>query len=91
MERVAVISDKFDVAMNIHKKMFTTVMEKGHMSYRDFNNIINSRNDAFVGDAFDAYGWTYLCGTTVEQYKEDKWIIVMPEMVNIGTIKRKRR
>lgn len=91
MNRVARVFDNFDDAMNAHKKIFTMVIEKGYVTLRDFNNIVNNQDEIFVGDMYDSYGWTYLCGTIVEEYKDDKFIIVMPEMINFGIKKKHRR
>lgn len=91
MNRVARIFDNFDDAMNVHKKIFTMVIEKGYVTLRDFNNIVNNQDEIFVGDMYDTHGWTYLCGTIVEEYKDNKFIIVMPEMIEFGMTKKHRR
>lgn len=99
MNKVAAVFETFDDAMNAHKTIFTLLIEQGFISHRDFINIVYANNhsythvtdpndDIFVSDMYDMMGWTYLCGTTVEEYKNNKYIIVMPEMINFG-MKRK--
>ena len=91
MKKVAMIFDTFDAAMEAHKKVFATIMDKGYVTWRDFNNIITNQDEIFVGDMYDSYGWTYLLGTIVEEYKDNKYIIVMPEMIKLFNKRKIRR
>jgi len=91
MERLAVIFDTFDEAMRVHKQVFTMIIDKGYVTHRDFMNIIMLNNDLYKDDTYDMYGWTYLCGTTVEEFKGDKFIITMPEMIQLYGNRKIRR
>lgn len=102
MNKVAAVFDTFENAMNAHRSIFTLLIEQGYISHRDFLNIVHANNhsythvgnpsdDIFVSDMYDMMGWTYLCGTTVEEYKNGKYIIVMPEMITFGIRKNNTR
>ena len=101
MNRVAAVFNTFDDAMNAHKAIFTLLIEQGYVTYGDFTDIVyNSKSyihvtkpsvEIFTKDYYDLQGWTYLCGTTVEEYKKNKFIIVMPEMIDFGIKKNRKR
>lgn len=102
MNKVATIFDSFDDAMKAHKSIFVLLMEQGYVTHRDYINIVHANNEAytritnpgdeiFISDIYDMQGWTYLCGTIVEEYKDGKYIIVMPEMIDFGIKKKHRR
>lgn len=72
----------FDDAMNIHKKMFEILKEKGAVSYEDLYSAIY---DCEINNPeYKNYGWTKLLYAKVEPYKNGKWILKMPpEIIRI--------
>ena len=75
----------FEVAMDVHKQLFTLLREKGFVTYTDLMCMfdkINNFTDKVYPDEFDNYGWTNLFGVKVELYGND-WGINMPELENL--------
>lgn len=84
MERVAVVFDNFGNAMDVHMKLFELVRKYGCVSWREFSKIVAPNDDIFKCEKYDEYGWDYLCDVSVDPYKDDQWIILMPEMKKLN-------
>lgn len=76
---IELIYETFQEAMDMHKKLFEAMREKGVLTYGDFC-VLTSEEDAVFPDNYYEYGWTNLWYVKVEPYGDDyKWVLKIPK------------
>lgn len=79
MERVETVFSTFEEAMEVHKKLFEILRDKGVVYYRDYIGLIFP-DDAFLLVGHEKNGWTSLNDMTIGLRPRGKWALMMPEL-----------
>lgn len=76
----------FDEAMNVHKKLFEIIREKGFVTYADLYFLIN-KEETLCKEKWTNYGWTKLWGSKVEPIDDcinGYWVLRMPKIKKLN-------
>lgn len=87
MDRVILVFNTFEDAMDFHVKIFRIGNEKGVIYHKDLFDILNvTESDELL--IHDGYGWTELRDIEIQQDNDERWVIIMPEIEKINNKRR---
>ena len=86
MESIEFIFDTFEDAMDVHTKLFEIIRKNGFVTYADLYFLVNKDVESCV-EEFYRFGWANLFYIKLEPYKNKRWILKMPDMIQKQNIK----
>lgn len=78
------IFETFEEAMEVHGDLFKILRTNGFVTYFDLDNMMNPEKSYDIPkEEYKNFGWYNLFDSKVKPYYNNKWVLILPEIVKI--------